>query len=86
MFATIFCAHYQTILKESHLLIVKRTFLYLKHTPNLGLWYPHDSELKLVGYTDFHHGGCGIDRKSTLVGAQMLGDRLVSWSSKKQRS
>ena len=49
MFATILCAHYQESVKESHLLVVKGIFHYLKHTPNLGLWYPHDSELKLVG-------------------------------------
>ena len=39
-----------------------------------------------MGYTDSDHGGCGINRKGTSGGAQMLGDRLVSWSSKKQTS
>ncbi|XP_042752661.1 secreted RxLR effector protein 161-like [Lactuca sativa] len=86
MFATILCARYQDNPKESPLIAVKRIFCYLKHTPNLGLWYPHDSEFKLVGYTDSDHGGCGIDHKNTSGGAQMLGNRLVRWSSKKQTS
>ncbi|XP_052623142.1 uncharacterized protein LOC128128382 [Lactuca sativa] len=63
--------------KESHLLAVKRIFCYLKYTPNLGLWYPHDFVFKPVRYTDSDHGGCGIDRKSTSRGAQITGDRLV---------
>ncbi|XP_023753231.1 secreted RxLR effector protein 161-like [Lactuca sativa] len=86
LFATILCAHYQSSSKESHFLVVKWIFRYIKHTLNLGLWYPHDSELKLVGYTHSDNGGCGIDCKSTSGGAPMLGDRLVSWSSKKQTS
>ncbi|KAL7614616.1 hypothetical protein Lser_V15G06618 [Lactuca serriola] len=84
MFATIFCARYQASTKESYLLAVKMIFHYLNHTPNLGLWYPRDYEFKMVGYTDSDHGGCDIDCKSRSGGAQMLGNRLVSWSSKKQ--
>ncbi|XP_023743005.1 uncharacterized mitochondrial protein AtMg00810-like [Lactuca sativa] len=86
MFATILCAHYQADPKKAHLFAVKRIFRYLKYTPNLRLWYPHDSEFKLMGYTDSDHGGCGIDRKITSGGAQMLGDIFVSWSSKNQTS
>ncbi|XP_023761421.1 uncharacterized mitochondrial protein AtMg00810-like [Lactuca sativa] len=56
------------------------------HRLNLGLWYPRDSEFKLIGYTDFDHSECGIDYKCTLEGAQMIRDKLVSWSSKKQSS
>ena len=86
MFTTILCARYQATLNESHLLAIKRIFHYLKHTPNLGLWYPCNSEFNLVGYTYSDHGGCGVDRKSTSEGAKMIGDRLVSWSNKKQKS
>ncbi|XP_023737488.1 uncharacterized protein LOC111885462 [Lactuca sativa] len=77
MFATILCARYQASPKESHLHNVKRIFQYLKHTPNLRLWYPRDSDFNMVGYTESDHGGCGIDRKRTLGGAQMLGNRLI---------
>ena len=85
-FATSMCAHFQANPKESHLTAVKRIFRYLKHNPNLGLWYPKDSDFELIGYTDSDHAGCQVDRKSTSGGCQMLGDRLISWSSKKQHS
>ncbi|GKG14632.1 hypothetical protein Tco_0354232, partial [Tanacetum coccineum] len=37
-------------------------------------------------YADADHAGCQDSRRSTSGSAQFLGDRLVSWSSKKQRS
>lgn len=79
MLATIICAQYQANPKEYHLYAVKRNFRYLKNTPNLGLWYPHNSKFKLFGYTNYDHGGCGIDCKSTSIEAQLLGSRLISW-------
>ena len=81
MFATSMCARYQANPKESHLHAVKRIFRYLKSTPHLGLWYPRDSPFELIGYTDSDHAGCAIDRKSTSGGCQLLGNRLISWSS-----
>jgi hypothetical protein len=86
MFATCLCARYQSCPKESHLQAVKRIFRYLKGCPNLGLWYPKDSGFDLIGYSDSDFAGCKIDRKSTSGGCQLLGNRLVSWSSKKQHS
>ncbi|KAJ9565777.1 hypothetical protein OSB04_001743 [Centaurea solstitialis] len=70
--------------KESHLKAVKRIFRYLKGTVTLGLWYPKGSGYELTGYTDADHGGCKLDRKSTTGHIQFLGDKLVSWASKKQ--
>jgi hypothetical protein len=86
MFSTCLCARYQSEPKESHLKAVKRIFRYLKGTPNLGLWYPKDSGFDLIGYTDADYAGCKLDRKSTSGGCQLLGGKLVSWSSKKQNS
>ncbi|GKE52594.1 copia protein, partial [Tanacetum coccineum] len=37
-------------------------------------------------YSDADHVGCQDTRRSTLGSAQFLGDKLVSWSSKKQKS
>ncbi|GKF70574.1 hypothetical protein Tco_0203631, partial [Tanacetum coccineum] len=37
-------------------------------------------------YADADHAGCQDSRRSTSGSAQFLRDRLVSWSSKKQRS
>ncbi|GKB34170.1 copia protein [Tanacetum coccineum] len=41
---------------------------------------------KLVDPTHYHHAGCQDTRQSTSGSAQLLGDNLVSWSSKKQKS
>ena len=86
MYATCLCARYQADPKESHLVAVKRIFRYLKGTPKLGLWYPKGSGFDLIGYSDSDFAGCKIDRKSTTGGCQLLGGKLISWTSKKQNS
>ncbi|GJZ07538.1 hypothetical protein Tco_0541331 [Tanacetum coccineum] len=43
-----------------------------------------DSGFELIAYSDEDHTGCNDDCKSTSGGIQFLGDKLVSWSSKKQ--
>ncbi|GJV86746.1 retrovirus-related pol polyprotein from transposon TNT 1-94 [Tanacetum coccineum] len=53
---------------------------------NMGLWYSKDNAMSLTAYADANHAGCQDSRRSTSGSAQFLGDRLVSWSSKKQRS
>ncbi|KAI3715070.1 hypothetical protein L6452_22036 [Arctium lappa] len=83
MFATCLCARYQANPKESHLSAVKRIFRYLRGTPSLGLWYLKLSSFDLTTYTDADHAGCKLDRKSTSGCCQLLGNKLVSWSSKK---
>ncbi|GJW97200.1 retrovirus-related pol polyprotein from transposon TNT 1-94 [Tanacetum coccineum] len=55
-------------------------------TINWGLWYPKDTTMKLTAYADADHVGCQDTRRSTSRSAQFLGDKLVSWSSKKQKS
>ncbi|KAJ9556912.1 hypothetical protein OSB04_011526, partial [Centaurea solstitialis] len=84
MFSTCFCARFQANPKESHLAAVKRILRYLKGTPEMGLWYPKDSSFELISFTDSDYGGCKLDRKSTSGSCQFLGDKLVSWTSKKQ--
>ena len=37
MFSVFVCARFQSNTKKSHVIVVKRSFRYLKHTPNLGL-------------------------------------------------
>ena len=86
MYATCLCARFQAQPREPHLTAVKRIFRYLKGNPDLGLWYPRESDFNLIGYSDADFVGCKVDRKSTSGGCQFLGDRLVSWSSKKQKS
>ncbi|GKA17684.1 retrovirus-related pol polyprotein from transposon TNT 1-94 [Tanacetum coccineum] len=83
--ATCYCARYQAKPTEKHLTAVKRIFRYLKNTINMGLWYPKDTGFELTAFSDSDHAGCLDSRKSTSGGIQFLGgDKLVSWSSKKQ--
>ncbi|GJT30316.1 hypothetical protein Tco_1394169 [Tanacetum coccineum] len=42
--------------------------------------------MSLTAYSDADHAGCQDTRRSTSGSAQFLGDKLVSWSSKKQKS
>ncbi|GJY53788.1 putative ribonuclease H-like domain-containing protein [Tanacetum coccineum] len=65
---------------------VKRIFRYLKGTINHGLWYPKDSSIALTAFADADHAGCQDTRRSTSGSMQFLGDRLISWSSKRQKS
>ncbi|GJY89305.1 retrovirus-related pol polyprotein from transposon TNT 1-94 [Tanacetum coccineum] len=63
------------------------TLLYLTaRTVNQGLWYPKDSSIALTAFADADHAGCQDTRRSTSGSMQFLGDRLVSWSSKRQKS
>ncbi|GJR05515.1 retrovirus-related pol polyprotein from transposon TNT 1-94 [Tanacetum coccineum] len=43
-----------------------------------------DSGIELTGFSDADYAGCKDTFKSTSGGAQFLGEKLVSWSSKKQ--
>ncbi|GKD23267.1 putative ribonuclease H-like domain-containing protein [Tanacetum coccineum] len=82
--ATCLCARYQAKPTEKHLKEVKRIFRYLWGTINTGLWYTKDSGVELIGFSDADYAGCKDTFKSTSGGAQFLGEKLVSWSSKKQ--
>ncbi|GJX23103.1 retrovirus-related pol polyprotein from transposon TNT 1-94 [Tanacetum coccineum] len=63
------------------------TLLYLTaRTVNQGLWYPKDSSIALTAFADADHAGCQDTRRSTSGSMQFLGDRLISWSSKRQKS
>ena len=52
----------------------------------MGLRYPKETSMELTAYADADHAGCQDTRRSTSGGAQFLGNKLVSWSSKKQMS
>nr|GEU64531.1 uncharacterized mitochondrial protein AtMg00810-like [Tanacetum cinerariifolium] len=82
--ATCLCAWYQAKPTKKHLKEVKRIFRYLWGTINMGLWYTKDSTFELTGFSDADYAGCKDTFKSTSGGAQFLGEKLVSWSLKKQ--
>nr|GEW58565.1 uncharacterized mitochondrial protein AtMg00810-like [Tanacetum cinerariifolium] len=80
--STCICARYQANLKESHLIAIKRIFMYLKGTLSLGLWYLKCSGFNLKGYSDSDYAGCNMDRKSTSSACQLVGGKLVCWMLK----
>nr|GEU45714.1 hypothetical protein [Tanacetum cinerariifolium] len=82
--AICFCARYQSQPTEKHLKEVKMIFRYLRGTVNMGLWYSKGFSFGLTAFSDADHAGCIDSHKSTFGGIQFLGDKLVSWMSKKQ--
>ncbi|GJT63658.1 retrovirus-related pol polyprotein from transposon TNT 1-94 [Tanacetum coccineum] len=86
VFIVCMCARYQSKPTKKHLEAIKRVFWYLQGTINMVLWYPKDTAMALTAYADAYHAGCQDTRRRTSGSAQLLGDKLVSWSSKKQTS
>ncbi|GKF86996.1 hypothetical protein Tco_0254823 [Tanacetum coccineum] len=86
VFAVCMYARYQASPTKKHLEALKWVFRYLRRTINWSLWYPKDTAMALTTYTDVDHAGCQATQRSTSESAQFLGDKLVSWSSKKQKS
>ncbi|GKA52164.1 retrovirus-related pol polyprotein from transposon TNT 1-94 [Tanacetum coccineum] len=80
------CARYQARPTKNHQHALKRIFRYLRVTVNRGLWYSKDSAIALTALVDADHASCQDTRRSTSGSMQLLGDRLVSWSSKRQKS
>nr|GEY09853.1 retrovirus-related Pol polyprotein from transposon TNT 1-94 [Tanacetum cinerariifolium] len=85
-FAICMCARYQAWPTVKYLHVVKKIFRYLRGTVNRGLWYPKDSSITLTAFADADHAGYQDTRHSTSGCMQFLVDRLVSWSSKRQKS
>ncbi|GJV03474.1 retrovirus-related pol polyprotein from transposon TNT 1-94 [Tanacetum coccineum] len=54
--------------------------------PDLINVYSKDTDMSLTAYSDADHAGCQDTRRSTSRSAQFLGEKLVSLSSKKQKS
>nr|GEW86970.1 uncharacterized mitochondrial protein AtMg00810-like [Tanacetum cinerariifolium] len=85
-FAICICARYQARPTEKHVHAVKRIFQYLRRTVHWGLWYPMDSSVALTTFANVDHAGFQDTRRSTSGSLQFLGERLISWSSKMQKS
>nr|GEZ89844.1 hypothetical protein [Tanacetum cinerariifolium] len=54
--------------------------------PDIVQAYPKGSSFELIAFSDADHTGCIDSRKSTSGGIQFLGNKLVSWMSKKHNS
>ena len=78
-------SRFQSAPKETHVVVVKGIFRYVKGTMDYGLWYPKNDNFTLKEFTDADWEE-SIDRKNTSGAAFYLGDFLVSWLSKMQSS
>ncbi|GJS36025.1 retrovirus-related pol polyprotein from transposon TNT 1-94, partial [Tanacetum coccineum] len=58
---------------------LKKDLYGLKQAPSAS-----DSSIALIAFANADHAGCQDTRRSTSGSMQFLGDRLVSWSSKRQ--
>ncbi|GJS63426.1 putative ribonuclease H-like domain-containing protein [Tanacetum coccineum] len=85
-FAICMCARYQARPPKSTYSGVNGDLWVSKRNVNQGLWYPKNSSIALTTFADADHAGCQDTRRSTFGSMQFLGDRLVSWSSKRQKS
>nr|GEX75549.1 retrovirus-related Pol polyprotein from transposon TNT 1-94 [Tanacetum cinerariifolium] len=85
-FAICMCARYQARPTEKHVHAVKRIFRYIHGIVHRGLWYLKDSSVALTAFVDSNHAGCQDTRRSTSGSVQFLGERLISWLSKRQKS
>ncbi|GKD97619.1 hypothetical protein Tco_1381516 [Tanacetum coccineum] len=85
IYAVCLSARYQAMPTKKHLNKVKWIFRCPKGTINMGLCYSKDTSMSMTAYTDADHAGCQDTRRSTSGSAQFLGDKLVSWSSNKQK-
>ncbi|KAF5459817.1 hypothetical protein F2P56_019733 [Juglans regia] len=70
--------------RHIHLAVVRHIIRYLKAIPNRGLFFPKESSLQLVGYSDADWAGCTDTRCFVRGWCMFLGNVLISWKSKKQ--
>jgi hypothetical protein len=68
----------------SHYKAACRVVRYLKMNPGRGLFFPRDSDMQVLGYSDADWAGCLDRRRSTSGYCFFIGNSLVSWKAKKQ--
>ncbi|XP_019168916.1 PREDICTED: uncharacterized protein LOC109164824 [Ipomoea nil] len=71
---------------DDHWSLLKRVLRYIKGTQDYGLRLRPSATTDLHAYFDSDWADCPIDRKSTSGYAVFLGDNLISWVSRKQRT
>ncbi|KAL4195339.1 hypothetical protein AMTRI_Chr05g64150 [Amborella trichopoda] len=66
--------------------LVKRILRYVQGTRSFSLKYTTEKDNSLAGYTDRDWAGSLDDRKSTSGYVFYLGSKVISWSSRKQKT
>jgi hypothetical protein len=69
-----------------HWSAVKRILCYLKQTMHHSLLLQRNSSYHLQAFSDADWAGCPDDRRSTSGYCLFLGNNLISWSSRKQKT
>lgn len=82
-FIVCLCTRFQSNPRETHLIVIKRIFRYLKRTTNIWLLYKKFLDYKLVGLCDIDYAGDRIERKVTSGNSQFIGENLIFWASKR---
>ncbi|BBG94208.1 wall-associated kinase 2 [Prunus dulcis] len=63
-----------------------RILKYLKNAPGQGLFFSAENNLKLHAYCDSDWDGCPMTRRSTTGYCVFLGNSLISWRTKRQKT
>ncbi|GKD32664.1 ribonuclease H-like domain-containing protein [Tanacetum coccineum] len=72
--------------REPHLAALKRILRYVQGTLDLGIHLYASSTTSLLGYVDANWAGFPFTRRSTSGYCDFLGDNLLSWSAKGQKT
>ncbi|CAL8151588.1 unnamed protein product [Prunus armeniaca] len=69
-----------------HMEAALRILKYLKNAPGQGLFFSAGNYLKLHAYCDSDWAGCPMTRRSTTGYCVFLGNLLISWRTKRQKT
>lgn len=70
--------------RHLHMAAVHRIVCYLKGTSHRGLFFPANTSLTLLAYSDADWAGCPDTQKSVSGWCMFLSPALIFWKSKKQ--
>lgn len=70
----------------THHNVTCRVLRYLKLCPRKGLFFPRNSKLHLVGFSNADWAGCRDTRHSIYGPCFFIGHSLISWRTKKQQT
>ena len=85
-YATQHLSQFLSCPRKPHLQAAMYVVRYLKHTINMGLFYSSSCDLSLTAYSDADWSSCLFSSRSLSAYCIFLGNHLVSWKTKKQRT